>query len=43
MLIFGILVVITCGVFCGVFGYSRNALPYERSSVSHCGAVLLLM
>lgn len=31
------------GLFCGVFGYSSQALPYERSQVSTCGARLLLL
>lgn len=31
------------GLFCGVFGYSSKAPPYERSHVAHCGARLLLL
>lgn len=41
--IFLILVIYLMGLFCGTFGYSSKALPYERSCVSHCGAILLLM
>ena len=35
--------VISVGAFCGMFGYSREAQTYERSAVSHCGAILLLL
>jgi len=36
-------VIYVIGIFCGVFGYSRHAFPFERSSISHCGAILLLL
>jgi len=35
--------VFSVGAFCGMFGYSREAQTYERSAVSHCGAILLLL
>ena len=35
--------IFSVGAFCGLFGYSREAQTYERSSVSHCGAILLLL
>ena len=43
VLIFLMWMVFTTGLFCGVFGYSSKALPYERSHVSQCGARLLLL
>ena len=42
-LILLVLVIFLVGMFGGVFGYSRNAQPYDRSSLSHSGAILLLL
>ncbi|CAI7999630.1 Prominin-1, partial [Geodia barretti] len=41
-LFFLIVVVFVVGSFCGSFGYSREAQPNSRSSVSNCGGRCIL-
>jgi prominin 1 len=41
-LFFLIVVVFVVGLFCGSFGYSREAQPNSRSSVSNCGGRCIL-
>lgn len=36
-------VVIVAALICGIAGYRKDAVPWERSRVSHCGAVMLLI
>ena len=43
ILIILVIVAVSVGLICGVAGFRNDRLPYERTSLSNCGGICLLV